>query len=42
MSYVRDQFFIFSLDFIVINHITSLKQTVVFIAFFGISPIIFG
>ena len=34
MSYLYDQFFIFSLIFIVINHTTSLKQTHLFFVHF--------
>ena len=34
MSYIRDLFFIFILGFIVINHITSLKQTKLFFVHF--------
>ena len=34
MSYLYDLFIIFSLIFIVINHITSLKQTHLFFAHF--------
>ena len=34
MSYLCDFFFIFSLIFIVINHITSLKQTHLFFVHF--------
>ena len=33
MSYLCDLFFIFSLIFIVINHITSFKQTYFFVHF---------
>ena len=33
MFYIYDLFFIFSLIFIVINHITSLKQTLIFCTF---------
>ena len=40
MSYLFDLFFIFSLLFVVINHIVSLKKTNLFSAY--ISPIIFG
>ena len=42
MSYLCDLFFIFSLMFIVINHITLFKQTYLFCKVFRISPIIFG
>ena len=35
MSYLCDLFFNFSLTFIVINHITSLKQTHFFCTFLG-------
>ena len=34
MSYICDLFFIFSLIFIVINHITSLKQAKLFFVIF--------
>ena len=34
MSYLCDLFFIFSLRFIVINHITSFKQTYLFFVYF--------
>ena len=40
MPYLFDLFFIFSLLFVVINHIVSLKKTNLFSAY--ISPIIFG
>ena len=41
--YLCDLFFIFSNIFIVINHMTTFKQTYLFVArFFRISPIIFG
>ena len=42
MPYLCDLFFIFSLIFIVINHITSLKETHFFCTSFRISLIIFG
>ena len=46
LSYLCNLFFIFSLVFIVINHITSFKQTYLFFAlfftFFRMSLIIFG
>ena len=41
LSYLYDLFFIFSLIFIVINHMTSFKQTFVFRTFFRICPFIF-
>ena len=41
MLYLCDLCFIFSLVFIVINNITSLKQTHLFFTFFTISPNIF-
>ena len=34
MSYLCDLFFIFSIAFIVINHITSSKQTYLFFVYF--------
>ena len=41
MSYLCDQFFIFSLIFIVINHVTSLKQMHLLFAHFSEYSLLF-